>query len=157
MAAQSLIQTRKIQQFNSYFTEDSLLSFSSKPYQVVNYFILHCIVRPSSDLIMQLVNVSFWRCISVSFSTTKEMLADAFSQFGQVTEATIKMDIGKNRSKGYGYVTSSTEEEAQKALVDMNGKLLDGRVIFVDNVRPSRRYNTDASLARQPAQSPEEN
>ncbi|XP_006442387.2 small RNA-binding protein 11, chloroplastic, partial [Citrus clementina] len=93
----------------------------------------------------------------VSFSTTKEMLADAFSQFGQVTEATIIMDIGKNRSKGYGYVTSSTEEEAQKALVDMNGKLLDGRVIFVDNVRPSRRYNTDASLARQPAQSPEEN
>ena len=33
------------------------------------------------------------------------------------------MDIGKNRSKGYGYVTSSTEEEAQKALVDMNGKV----------------------------------
>ena len=30
------------------------------------------------------------------------------------------MDIGKNRSKGYGYMTSSTEEEAQKALVDMN-------------------------------------
>ncbi|KAK9199182.1 hypothetical protein WN944_014370 [Citrus x changshan-huyou] len=130
MAAQSLIQTRKIQQFNSYFTEDSLLSFSSKVFSL---------------------------CECVSFSTTKEMLADAFSQFGQVTEATIKMDIGKNRSKGYGYVTSSTEEEAQKALVDMNGKLLDGRVIFVDNVRPSRRYNADASLARQPAQSPEEN
>ena len=78
------------------------------------------------------------------------MLADAFSQFGQLTEglvylrfksqpllplqyflisnsflfaATIIMDIGKNRSKGYGYVTSSTEEEAQKALVDMNGKV----------------------------------
>ncbi|GAY59691.1 hypothetical protein CUMW_196450 [Citrus unshiu] len=119
MAAQSLIQTRKIQQFNSYFTEDSLLSFSSKPYQVVNYFILHCIVRPSS----------------VSFSTTKEMLADAFSQFGQVTEATIKMDIGKNRSKGYGYVTSSTEEEAQKALVDMNGKSRErenGRPLVLD-------------------------
>ncbi|ESR37425.1 hypothetical protein CICLE_v10029617mg [Citrus x clementina] len=112
------------------------------------------------------------------------MLADAFSQFGQVTEdlvyfyfksqplfplhyflisdsflfaATIIMDKGKNRSKGYGYVTFSTEEEAQKALADMNGKLLDGRVIFVDNVRPSRRYNTDAPLARQSAQSPEEN
>ncbi|XP_052294252.1 organelle RRM domain-containing protein 2, mitochondrial-like isoform X2 [Citrus sinensis] len=110
MAAQSLIQTRKIQQFNSYFTEDSLLSFSSKAY----------LSQP-------------------------------------LKRSTIIMDIGKNRSKGYGYVTSSTEEEAQKALVDMNGKLLDGRVIFVDNVRPSRRYNTDASLARQPAQSPEEN
>ncbi|KAH9659800.1 RRM domain-containing protein [Citrus sinensis] len=95
--------------------------------------------------------------LRVSFSTTKEMLADAFSQFGQVTEATIIMDKGKNRSKGYGYVTFSTEEEAQKALADMNGKLLDGRVIFVDNVRPSRRYNTDAPLARQLPQSPEEN
>ncbi|KDO41111.1 hypothetical protein CISIN_1g042899mg, partial [Citrus sinensis] len=93
----------------------------------------------------------------VSFSTTKEMLADAFSQFGQVTKATIIMDIGKNRSKGYGYMTSSTEEEAQKALVDMNKMLLDVRVIFVDYVRPNRHYNTDASLVRQPAQSPKEN
>ncbi|ESR37422.1 hypothetical protein CICLE_v10029960mg, partial [Citrus x clementina] len=90
----------------------------------------------------------------VSFSTTKEMLADAFSQFGHVTEATIIMDKGKNRSKGYGYVTFSTEEEAQKASADMNGKVLDGRVIFVDNVRPIRRYNTDAPHARQ---LPEEN
>ncbi|GAY65270.1 hypothetical protein CUMW_239860 [Citrus unshiu] len=81
-------------------------------FPVVNYVILHGIVRPSSDLIMQLVNVSFCRCISVSFSTTKEMLADAFSQFGQLNEATIIMDKGKNRSKGYGYVTFSREEEA---------------------------------------------
>ncbi|KAH9779235.1 RRM domain-containing protein [Citrus sinensis] len=84
----------------------------------------------------------------VSFSTTKEMLADAFSQFGQVTKATIIMDKGKNTSKGYGSVTFSTEAEAQKALTEMNGKLLDGRVLFVDNVRPSRRYNTDVPLAR---------
>ena len=86
----------------------------------------------------------------VSFSTTEEMLADAFSQFGQVTEglfyfyfksqplfhlhyflisnsfpfaATIITDKGKNRSKGYGYVTFSTEEEAQNALTEMNGKV----------------------------------
>ena len=78
------------------------------------------------------------------------MLADAFSQFGHVTEglvyfyfksqpffhlhyfvisdsflfaATIIMDKGKNSSKGYGYVTFSTEEEAHKALADMNGKV----------------------------------
>ena len=38
--------------------------FTLQPYQVVNYFILHRIARPSSDLIMQLVNVSFCRCIS---------------------------------------------------------------------------------------------
>ncbi|KDO44367.1 hypothetical protein CISIN_1g035722mg, partial [Citrus sinensis] len=76
------------------------------------------------------------------------MIADAFSQFGQVTKATIIMDKGKNTSKGYGSVTFSTEEEAQKALTEMNGKLLDGRVLFVDNVRPSRRYNTDVPLAR---------
>ncbi|KAK9175510.1 hypothetical protein WN944_027517 [Citrus x changshan-huyou] len=92
----------------------------------------------------------------VSFSTTEEMLADAFSQFGQVTEATIITDKGKNRSKGYGYVTFSTEEEAQNALTEMNGKVLDGRVLFVDNVRPSRRYNTDVPLARQPPQSAED-
>ncbi|KAH9659798.1 RRM domain-containing protein [Citrus sinensis] len=115
------------------------------------YSLNSCVKLILSGFVLQSVQ------LGVSFSTTKEMLADAFSQFGQVTEATIIMDKGKNRSKGYGYVTFSTEEEAQKALADMNGKLLDGRVIFVDNVRPSRRYNTDAPLARQLPQSPEEN
>ncbi|XP_062172507.1 small RNA-binding protein 11, chloroplastic-like isoform X2 [Alnus glutinosa] len=79
----------------------------------------------------------------ISFSTTEETLAEAFSKFGEVIEV-------RNRSKGFGYVTFAKEDEAQKALMDMNGKLLDGRVVFVDNARPIRHFNHDMPIARGP-------
>lgn len=68
----------------------------------------------------------------ISFSTTNEGLADSFSQFGKVVEAKVIMNKVKNRSKGYGYVTFAEEAEARKALTAMNGQVLDGRVIYVD-------------------------
>ncbi|KAB1227174.1 Glycine-rich RNA-binding protein 4, mitochondrial, partial [Morella rubra] len=87
----------------------------------------------------------------LSFSTTEERLAEAFSKFGEVTEAKVIMDKVKNRSKGYGYVTFAKEDEAQQALIDMDGKArLNGRVLFVDNVRPSRNFNSGAPIARGP-------
>lgn len=86
----------------------------------------------------------------LSFSTTEERLAEAFSKFGEVTEAKVIMDKVRNRSKGYGYVTFAKEDEAQQALIDMDGKPLDGRVLFVDNVRPSRNFNSGAPIARGP-------
>ncbi|KAK1588616.1 hypothetical protein Q3G72_025089 [Acer saccharum] len=73
----------------------------------------------------------------ISFTTTEKSLKDAFTQFGKVVEAKIIMKKDRTRSKGYGYVTFSATDEAQKALIDMNGKLVDGRVISVDFV-----YNT---------------
>ncbi|XP_042954873.1 small RNA-binding protein 11, chloroplastic-like isoform X2 [Carya illinoinensis] len=84
----------------------------------------------------------------ISFSTTEERLVEAFSKFGQVIEGKVIMDKVRNRSKGYGYVTFAKEDEAQKALMDMNGKSLDGRVLFVDNVRPSRNFNSGVPIAR---------
>ncbi|XP_044481190.1 small RNA-binding protein 11, chloroplastic-like [Mangifera indica] len=74
----------------------------------------------------------------LSFSTTEDTLANAFSQFGEVVEAKIIFNKTSNRSKGYGYVTFNSVDEAEKALSDMNGKILEGRVLFVDNVRPRR-------------------
>ncbi|TXG73567.1 hypothetical protein EZV62_002146 [Acer yangbiense] len=73
----------------------------------------------------------------ISFTTTEKSLKDAFTQFGEVVEAKIIMKKDRTRSKGYGYVTFSATDDAQKALIDMNGKLVDGRVISVDYV-----YNT---------------
>ncbi|KAL4611719.1 hypothetical protein ACB092_08G145600 [Castanea dentata] len=58
----------------------------------------------------------------ISFSTTEETLAEAFSKFGEVTEAKIIRDKVRNRSKGYGYVSFAKEDEAKRALTDMNGK-----------------------------------
>lgn len=86
----------------------------------------------------------------ISFSTTEETLSEAFSQFGQVIEAKIITDKVRNKSKGYAYVTFANEDEAQKALMDMNGKLLDGRVLFVDSARLSRHFNAGVPIERGP-------
>ncbi|OAY38233.1 small RNA-binding protein 11, chloroplastic [Manihot esculenta] len=69
----------------------------------------------------------------ISFSSTEKSLAEAFSKFGHIVESKIIRDKASNRSKGFGYVTFATEDEARKALMEMNGKLVDGRPVFVDN------------------------
>lgn len=64
--------------------------------------------------------------------TTDEKLKEAFSSFGQLVEAKVIVDRATGRSKGFGFVSYATIEEAQKAKEGMNAKYLDGWVIFVD-------------------------
>lgn len=75
---------------------------------------------------------------SLSYDTTEEGLKETFSQAGTVTSATIITDKFSGRSKGFGFVDMSTEEEAQKAIEMFNGKELDGRTIVVSEARPLR-------------------
>lgn len=56
---------------------------------------------------------------------------EAFSEFGEVIEAKIVMDKARKRPKGYGFVTFAKKDAAEKACEGMNGKLLDGRAIYV--------------------------
>ena len=72
----------------------------------------------------------------LSYSSTEDALKDAFSQAGTVESATIIVDKMSGRSKGFGFVEMSTDEEAQKAIELLNGKELDGRTITVNEARP---------------------
>lgn len=76
---------------------------------------------------------------SVSYNTNDEGLKEAFAQAGTVVSATIIMDRASGRSKGFGFVEMSTDEEAQKAIELWNGKPLDGRNIVVSEARPPRQ------------------
>ena len=73
---------------------------------------------------------------SLPYSTTDERLKEVFSQAGNVTSASVIIDKMSGRSKGFGFVEMSTEEEAQKAIEMFNGKDLDGRNIVVNEARP---------------------
>jgi RNA recognition motif-containing protein len=73
---------------------------------------------------------------NLSFQTTENDLNDAFAAHGTVTEANLMMDRATNRSRGFAFVTMSTDEEAQKAIEAMNGKELNGRAITVNVARP---------------------
>uniref|UniRef100_A0A1J3HXM4 Glycine-rich RNA-binding protein 6, mitochondrial n=3 Tax=Noccaea caerulescens TaxID=107243 RepID=A0A1J3HXM4_NOCCA len=68
--------------------------------------------------------------------TTNEKLQDAFAPFGELVDARVITDRETGRSKGFGFVTYATLEDAEKAKEGMNAKFLDGWVIFVDPARP---------------------
>jgi RNA recognition motif-containing protein len=76
---------------------------------------------------------------SLSYDTTEESLKDLFSQAGTVTSVAIIVDKNSGRSKGFGFVEMSSEEEAQKAIEMFNGKELDGRNIIVDEAKPMKK------------------
>lgn len=78
----------------------------------------------------------------ISYDTQEAGLKDAFSQAGTVVSASIITDRMTGRSKGFGFVEMSTEEEATKAIELWNGKELDGRKLTVNEARPPRPRNT---------------
>lgn len=73
---------------------------------------------------------------SLAWATTDDSLQAFFSQAGTVTSARVITDRATGRSKGFGFVEMSTDEEAQKAVTELNGKDLDGRTIVVNEARP---------------------
>ena len=72
----------------------------------------------------------------VSYSTTEDGLRDAFSQAGAVVSAVIIKDKMSGRSKGFGFVEMSNDDEAAAAIDMWNGKELDGRKLTVNEARP---------------------
>ncbi len=70
------------------------------------------------------------------YSTTDQDLNDAFSKAGSVDSATVIMDRMSGRSKGFGFVEMSTDEEAEAAITMWNGKELGGRSLTVNFARP---------------------
>ncbi|HOB98352.1 MAG TPA: RNA-binding protein [Verrucomicrobiota bacterium] len=73
---------------------------------------------------------------NLSFNTTENDLHDAFAAHGTVVEANLMVDRMSGRPRGFGFVTMSTPEEAQKAITAMNGASLDGRALTVNIARP---------------------
>ncbi|KAI4378535.1 hypothetical protein MLD38_016002 [Melastoma candidum] len=86
----------------------------------------------------------------LSYYTNDSGLAEAFAQHGQVVEAKVVMDRVSDRSKGFGFVTFASEDEADKAIEEMNGKMLNGRVIYVDRAKPRMRGDYGMPIARGP-------
>jgi RNA recognition motif-containing protein len=73
---------------------------------------------------------------NLSFDTTENDLNDAFAAHGTVTETNLMMDRTTGRPRGFGFVTMSTAEEAQKAIDALNGKDLGGRALTVNVAKP---------------------
>lgn len=73
---------------------------------------------------------------NLPYGVTGEDLSQHFSQAGNVVRATVISDKFSGRSKGFGFVEMSTDEEAKKAIEMFDGKELSGREIRVNEARP---------------------
>ena len=72
---------------------------------------------------------------NLSFQTTENDVSDAFAHCGTVEAVSIITDRETGRSKGFGFVTMS-EEDADKAITQLNGSQLDGRALTVNEAKP---------------------
>ncbi|MBM4257171.1 MAG: RNA-binding protein [Deltaproteobacteria bacterium] len=73
---------------------------------------------------------------NLSFQATNADLEDLFSQVGAVSSATIIMDKMTGKSRGFGFVEMSTNQEAQQAVARFNGTELHGRALTVNEAKP---------------------
>ncbi len=73
---------------------------------------------------------------NLPFSATESSLNDWFAAYGTVESARLITDRDTGRSKGFGFVEMSTDEEAEKAIGEMNGKEVEGRALTVNEARP---------------------
>lgn len=73
---------------------------------------------------------------SLSWGVNDDMLRDFFASVGTVVSASVIVDRDTNKSKGFGFVEMSSDEEAQTAVKQLNGQDLDGRAVTVSEARP---------------------
>ena len=73
---------------------------------------------------------------NLAYSVGDTQLQEMFAQFGTVDSVQVIMDRDTGRSKGFGFVEMSTDEEAQKAIAGLSGKEVDGRALTVNEAKP---------------------
>ncbi|MFN3196372.1 MAG: RNA recognition motif domain-containing protein [Chlorobiota bacterium] len=86
----------------------------------------------------------------LNFSTTSDSLRELFEEFGEVSSANVIMDKNTGKSKGYGFVEMSNDDEAQRAIDELDQCEFDERTIVVKKANPreerprnNRRFDRD--------------
>lgn len=72
----------------------------------------------------------------LSYQITDADLKELFEEYGEVSSAKIITDRDSRRSKGYGFVEMSNDEEGQRAIEELNDAEYDGRTLSVSVARP---------------------
>lgn len=75
---------------------------------------------------------------NLDYKVDEGALESTFSEYGTVSSAKIISDKYNGRSKGFGFVTMDDDEEARKAISELNGSTMGSREIVVNEARPKR-------------------
>ena len=73
---------------------------------------------------------------NLSYETTEETLTELFTEWGEVSSSTILTERQTGRSRGFGFVEMSNDEEARKAIEEANGRDCEGRTLTVNEAKP---------------------
>jgi len=87
---------------------------------------------------------------NLPYTTTEDELRDLFADSGTPMEANIVLDRETGRSRGFGFVTMATPEEAQKAAENWNGREYDGRKLIVNEALPKQPRGDSGPPNRRP-------
>ncbi|MCF8370344.1 MAG: RNA-binding protein [Bacteroidales bacterium] len=75
---------------------------------------------------------------NLDFKVNESDLAGIFEDYGTISSAKIITDKYSGRSKGFGFVTMDNDEEAAKAIAELNGASFENRVIVVNEAKPKK-------------------
>lgn len=76
---------------------------------------------------------------SLSYKINNQDLENIFAAVGSVTSAKVINDPATGQSKGFGFVEMSSEDEAKRAIRELNGQVYEGRAIIVSEAREDRK------------------
>ena len=88
---------------------------------------------------------------SLPFSIEEADLRESFEAYGTVDSVKIITDKFTGRSKGFGFVEMPNDEEAQKAIDELNGATVQGRAIVVKDRKSTRLNSSHLDLSRMPS------
>jgi len=79
---------------------------------------------------------------NLDYEVNETDLKEIFEEFGTISSAKIISDKFNGKSKGFGFVTMENQEEANKAIGELNGSMLEDRTMVVNEARPKKNnYN----------------
>jgi RNA recognition motif-containing protein len=85
---------------------------------------------------------------NLSYNTSQAALSELFEEYGEVTSVNIITDRATGRSKGFGFIEMADDDAAAEAMSELNGRMVDGRPITVQEARP-RQPRSDRSGGRE--------
>ncbi len=77
---------------------------------------------------------------NIDWGTTDEDLQELFTKYGEIEECVIIKDKFSNRSKGFGFVTFINDDDADKAVEELNDYELKERKLVVNEARPKKEF-----------------
>lgn len=79
---------------------------------------------------------------NLPYKVSDQELENVFEEFGDVISAKVIKDRESGRSKGFGFVEMADEQEARKAISELDGAEINGRTVKVNEARPKEKSGT---------------